>query len=151
MANPVSSISGHQLVLQIGDGTESETFAPDCLVNTERGISFKSDQNEFVMADCDDPSAPGWKEVEIDGMQATIKCAGMVHSNSIEAWFNWFASGASKNIRFRNNVALAKGGGYFAAAFKLTDFEETGDRKGKATFNATLVSSGVVAWVDAAA
>lgn len=151
MANPVSTISGHQLVLQIGDGTMDEQFAPDCVVNTERGIAFKSDSNEFVIADCDNPGAPGWKEVETDGMQATIKCAGMVHSNSIKTWFNWFASGDSKNIRFRNNVPLVKGGGYFAAAFKLIDFEETGDRKGKATFNATLVSSGVVAWVDAAA
>lgn len=152
MPNPVSTMTGAQLVVQFGDGQTTETFAPDCLVNTERGISFKSDTKEFVIADCDDPTAPAWKEVEVDGFQATIKVAGMVHSNSIKAWFNWFASGASRRIRFRNNVLLAKGGGYFQASFKLTEFEETGsDRKDKATFTGTLVSTGIVSWVDAAA
>lgn len=152
MSNPVSTIVGHQLVVQIGDGATTEVFNPDCLINTERGISFKSDTKEFVIADCDDPSAPGWKEVETDGMQATIKCAGMVHSNSIKTWFNWFSTGVSKRVRFRNNVLLAKGGGYFAGSFKLTEFEETGsDRKDKATFTGTLVSTGIVTWVDAAA
>lgn len=151
MANPANTITGAQLVIQIGDGEASEQFAPDCLINTERGISFKSDTKEFIIVDCDNPSDPGWKEVTKDGLQATIKGAGMVHTNSIKDWFDWYRSPDPKNVRFRNNVTLAKGGGYFFGAFHLIDFEETGDRTDKATFTCTLVSTGVVDWADASA
>jgi hypothetical protein len=48
-------------------------------------------------------------------------------------------------------VALAKGGGHWAGAFKLTSFEVTGQRKQKAESSVTLVSDGPVVWTDAAA
>lgn len=145
----VKTINGSQLLVQIGDGASpSETFTHDCLINTSRGIAFSADTNEFVVPDCLDPDAPAWKELTKDGLSAQITGAGVVHTSSIESWFDWFTSANTKNIRVKVNVAGADGGGYWQGAFHLTAFEVSGDRKAKAEVSVTLVSSGPVTWTD---
>ncbi|SHF05429.1 Phage tail tube protein [Kaistia soli DSM 19436] len=146
---PVKTINGQKLLVQIGNGADPEVFAVDCLINTERGIQFSSDSNEFVVADCEDPDAPAWKERTKDGLSATISGAGMLHTSSIETWFDWFASPDTKNARVKVDVPGASGGGYWQGAFHLTAFEITGNRNDKATVSVTLESSGVVTWVNA--
>ncbi len=146
----VKTMNGTKLLIQIGDGGSPETFTHDCLINAERSIQFSSDTNDIVVPDCDNPDSPAWKEVVVDGLQATVSGAGMLHTASVADWFAWFISGQSKNIRVNNNVATGVGGGYWAAAFMLTAFEETGARNDKATVSVTLASTGVVTWVPAA-
>jgi hypothetical protein len=138
----VPKITGSKLLVQIGDGASPETFAHDCLINTKRGIQFTSETNETIMPDCDNPDDPAWKSVTKDGFQATISGAGMLYAASIGEWWAWFDSDDAKNIRF--NVTPA---GYWQGAFKLTQFEVTGDgNKDVATSNVTLVSDGAVTW-----
>ena len=44
----VPRVSGSKLLVQIGDGaTPTEAFAHDCLINTQRGIQFSSETNEW--------------------------------------------------------------------------------------------------------
>jgi predicted secreted protein len=149
---PVKKIAGENLLVQIGDGGGPETFTHDCLINTERGIQFQSDSNQEVIPDCNNPSDPGWKTLNKDGLTATITGAGMLHTPSVETWFNWFNSDDAKNCRvLLNGVLLANGGGYWAGAFKLTNFEITGPRKQSSTVSVTLVSDGAVTWHDASA
>lgn len=147
---PVKTINGQKLLVQIGDGAEPEVFAVDCLINSERGIQFSSDTNEIVVPDCDDPDAPAWKESTKDGLSATVSGAGMLHTTSVETWFDWFRSKDTKNVRVKVDVSAANGGGYWQGAFHLTAFEITGNRNDKATVSVTLTSSGIVAWTDAA-
>ena len=146
----VKDLNGEKILIKIGDGGSPETFTHDCLINTERGIDFSGDVNQGVVPDCDDPSAPGWKYAIVDGLSATINGAGTLHSASVESFFNWFSSGASKNVQAWIDVLAADGGGYWSGAFVLTSFSITGPRKDKATCSITLVSDGALTWTDAA-
>lgn len=149
---PPKTMSGRQLLVQIGDGESPEVFAHDCLINTERGVAFASETNREMIPDCDDPDAPGWSEVTVTGQSATIAGAGRLHTASVKEWFAWFTSGAAKNVRvLLGGVSLANGGGHWAGAYKLTAFEVTGPETGRAAVSVTLESHGVVTWVDAAA
>lgn len=144
----VKTINGVQLLVQIGDGASPETFGHDCLINTQRGIAFSADTNEFVVPDCLTPEDPAWKEVTKDGLSAQISGTGMLHTSSVKTWFDWFKGPDTKNIRVKVNVPGADGGGYWQGAFHLTAFEVTGDRNAKAESSETLISSGPVTWVD---
>jgi hypothetical protein len=145
----VKTLAGESLLIQIGDGaTPTETFTHDCLINTDRGISFSSDVTDVIVPDCDDPEAPAFKQRFIDGLSGDVSGAGILHTASVETWFNWFVSGDSKNVRVNQNVAGALGGGYFAAAYKLASFSISGARKNLSTCEVSLVSTGAVTWVD---
>lgn len=148
----VPRVTGSKLVVQFTDGASPEEFAPDCLINTTRGIQFQSDTNEFIMPDCDNPDDPAWKSVTKDGLSATISGAGMLYTASLPDMYAWFNGDDSRNMRFKVNVPLASGGGYWAGAFKLTQLEVTSDgNKDQSTCNMTFVSDGPVTWNDAAA
>lgn len=151
MATPVKAFNGEQMLVQVETTPGSGVFEHDCLINTERGIDFSSDVGTSVVPFCDEPTEPGWKEVTIDGLQATVSGSGIAHSASIEAWFNWFKSGDTKNCRVFINVPAANGGGYWAGAFNLSAFQVTGTRREKSTTSVTLISSGEVTWTDAPA
>lgn len=145
----VKTLNGEKLLVQIEDSPGGGTFTHDCLINTDRGIAFSADMQEFVVPDCLDPEAPAWKESTKDGLSATVNGAGMLHTSSVETWFNWFISKDTKNIRVKVDAAGADGGGYWAGAFHLSAFEVSGTRKDKATASVTLTSSGAVTWTDA--
>lgn len=148
MAGEMKTLNGEQLLIQIGDGATPETFAHDCLINTERGIQFSADMQEFTIPNCLSPSDPAWKEVTKDGLSAAVNGAGMTHTSSIEFWFNWFKSPDTKNVRIMVNVPGSDGGGYWQGAFHCTNFNTSGTRKAKGESDVALVSSGVVAWAD---
>src|SRR5690606_5262328 len=88
----VKSMSGTSLLVQIGDGASPEVFAADCLINTDRGISFSSDENRQIIPDCDNPDDPAWQTLDKDGLTATISGAGMLHTASVPDWNDWFNS-----------------------------------------------------------
>lgn len=147
----VKYMNGTKLLIQIGNGaTPSEVFAHDCLINTDRGIAFSADENRQVIPDCDNPDDPAWSVLNKDGLQAQITGSGMLHTTSLEAWFDWFNSDDAKNIRVVIDVPAGAGGGYWEMAAKLTGFEVSGSRNEKATISVTIGSDGPVAWVDAA-
>lgn len=149
---PVKVLNGEQLLVQIGNGAEPEVFTADCLINTDRGIQFSSDTTEDVIPYCDAPDTPAWKQVTKDGLSATITGSGKLNTPSVSDWNDWFIGDDSKNCRvLLNGVSLANGGGYWAGAFKLTQWEVTGTRKQKAEVSVTLVSDGPVVWAPAAA
>lgn len=146
----VKHLNGEQLLVQIGNGATPEVFVHDCLINTERGIVFSSNMSEVLIPDCDDSTLPGWIEREKDGLSAAVNGAGMLHTTSVETFWNWFKSKDTKNCRILVNTTGANGGGYWAGAFHLSEFSVTGNRKEKATSSVSLMSDGEVTWVDAA-
>lgn len=149
MAKP-KTFNGTKLLVQIGDGASPEVFTHSCLINASRQIQFTSDTNDFVVPDCADPDAPGFKERVVDGLGAEITGAGVAGSDLIEALFDWWKTGDSKNIRVAIDVPTGDGGGYWSMAAKLPSFSVSGDRSQKGQFECSILSDGVVAWVDAA-
>ncbi|MBI1405708.1 MAG: hypothetical protein GC145_06235 [Caulobacter sp.] len=145
MAGP-TTINGEQLLIMISDGASPEVFSHPCLINTTRGFSLDMDVTQETIPDCDDPDAPAWKSVEVDGLSMTITGAGVHDIASSAEYFAWATSGANKNVKVKQNKA---GGSIYSGAFKLTAYAEDGAaRKGKVTVALTLVSDGPVTRAD---
>lgn len=149
MANPVKTLPGEQLLVQIGDGATPEVFAHPCFINADRGIQLSADTTEIIVPDCDDLALPAFKEILKDGLSMQITGGGVLNTTDLEAWFNWMISDTAKNCRVRSNVAVGLGGGYIAGAFKITGLNLTGTRKNNTTVEVTLMSHGQLAWTDA--
>ena len=147
----VKTLPGESLLIQIGDGaTPTEAFTHDCLINLDRSFTLGADVTDIVVPDCDDPASAGFKERFIDGISGDISGSGVLHTASVETWFNWLVSADAKNVRVKIDVSGALGGGYFSFAAKLSSFSITGTRKNNSTCEVTLVSHGTITWTDAA-
>lgn len=144
----VKTLVGEKLLIQIETAPNSTIFAHPCMINAERGIEFSSETNEFVVPDCDNPSAPGWKELFKDGMSAQVSGGGMLHTTDLEAYFTWMNSDDAKNVRVKIDVPGANGGGYIAGAMKLTSLSISGPRKANTTVDITIQSHGPMTWTD---
>lgn len=80
-----------------------------------------------------------------------ISGTGLLHTASLETWFNWWKTDTAKNVRAETNgVSGANGGGYIAGAFKLKSISVSGTRKDLAQVSVNLVSHGALAWTDLA-
>lgn len=148
MAGEMKTLNGEQLLVQIEMTPSSGSYAHDCLINTDRGIQFSADAKEFVVPNCLTPEDPAWVTTIKDGLKAAVNGAGMLHTSSVEDWWNWFKDDATRNVRVKINVAGADGGGYWQGAFHLTNFNVTGTAKELATCEVTLASSGAITWTD---
>lgn len=141
MAKP-ATIRGTQLYVKIGDGADPEVFTHPCLINTQRGIQFQSNGQDVEIPDCALPDDPAWTDHEKMGLSATITGAGKLDTADIDDYTAWFASNDAKNVQVWLNAV-----GKWSGAFKLTDFQVTGDRNGdKAEVSLTLKSHGAVSW-----
>lgn len=146
----VNTLLGENMIILIESDTVPGTYAFDCILNGERGVTYNVETKEFTVPDCDNPSAPGWKLVHKEGLSLSVTAGGLLHTTSYERWHNWFTSDAAKNLRITNNVSAVLGGGYLSGAFKLTGFEGSADgRKDFVKISATMMSHGAIGWVDA--
>lgn len=144
----VKSLVGEKILIQIEDVLDSGVFAHDCLINADRGLDISSDVSEMVVPDCDDPSLPAFKEIFKDGISLAVSGGGVLHTSSVESWFNWMITDSYKNVRVKLDTSGALGGGYIAMRMKLTGFSITGARKNNSTAEVSLMSHGVATWVD---
>jgi len=144
MAEP-TTLTGDQILIQIGNGADPQVFAHPCLINTDRGIQWSSNVISELVPDCAAPGAPAWNRTEVDGLNATITGAGMYDLGSEEEFFDWWKSGLNKTIKVKTGGV---GGGTFTGTFKLTEFGVSGARKTRATASVTLVSDGPITRAD---
>ena len=143
-------MKGTRLLIKVGDGADPEVFAHPCLINSARGITFSAGTTEDYIPDCDDPDLLQAVIRTKNSYSAAINGAGVLHTPSVEEYFEWLKDPDTKNIQvLLNAVALADGGGHFAGAFHLTSFEISGDREGYSQCSIELQSSGALTWVDA--
>lgn len=148
----VKAMRGTKLLLKIGNGAGPEVFTAMCSINAARGIQFSASTNEQNVPDCADPDLMAWASREKVALSASINGAGMVNTPDLTDLFDWFSSADTKNCQLHlADVVLADGGGYWAGALHLTDFQVTGDRGAKAEVSITLQSDGAITWTDAAA
>lgn len=150
MPTAIRTINSSKLLIRLGDGASPEQFVHPCMINTARGIEFGSSPTESVVPFCPpDEDLPGWVEREIDAKTASVTGAGILHTPDIDIFWNWYDSGASKNLQVFVDVTGSFGGGYWAGAAVLTGFSVSGaGRREKATFESTILSDGAWAWVN---
>jgi hypothetical protein len=140
MAEP-TTITGDQILIQVEMVPGSGTYAHPCLINSDRGFARSANVISEVVPDCDDPSAPAWTSTEVDGLAASISGSGMLDLTSLPDFDEWYESGTNRNVKVKLGTA---GGRTYTGAYKLTQFDQTGTRKTRATASITLNSDGVV-------
>ena len=141
---PVKKMTGEKLLIQIGDGGDPETFAHDCLINQERGVEYGTQTQEEYLPDCDNLDAPASRTVEVTGLSVTINGAGIFHTSSWDFFFDWWQSGEAKNVKVKENILAAAGGGTETGSYKLTSLSRTGTHKQNTTVSMTLMSDSPV-------
>ena len=138
---PPATLKGTQLYIKVGDGASPEVFSHPCLINAERGIVFRSNTSDIVVPDCANPDDPAWRELVKDALSVGITGAGILDNvlATIQAYTTWMKSDTSKNIQVWLGTL-----GYWSGAFKLTEWNITGERSNKITSTLTLESDGEV-------
>lgn len=144
------TISGTKIIVQVGDGASPEVFAAPCGLTT-RGFNRTANTNDVVVPDCTDEDAMAWVENDVVSLQAGVTGSGVLDTDALDVWDDWFQSGELRNCRIVVDVPLAQNGRHYAGAFRLTNFNMTGERGSKAQVEVTLASSGPVSKVDAQA
>jgi predicted secreted protein len=129
-----------EFLILVGDGESPEEFDDPCGL-TSRGFQRTANMNDTNIPDCDDPDAPTWLGRDVISYQATLSGAGVVASESKALWEEWWQSGASRNIR------IELGDDAWEGAFKIAEFNITGERGQRVNMDISLVSDGVVAAV----
>lgn len=140
------TMRGNQILVKVSNGLDPEVFAHPCLINTSRGISFTTQNNQVIVPDCDNPSDPAWTRTIKESMTATVSGAGTLHLPNLEDYFNWVKSSDPKNCQIVVGIASQTLGGYFSGAFQLTEFELQGEGNSLAEATISLSSDGAVTW-----
>lgn len=137
----ITPLRGTRLYIKIGNGNSPETFAHPCLINTKRGISFKSSSNKVIIPDCDNPEDPAWSEAIKDALSASIDGAGTLDlvDTTIKFYDNWFRDSDPKNVQIWLGTV-----GYWGGAFDLNTWDINGDRNDNAQVSIALESNGIL-------
>ena len=140
MAKP-NTLRGTKLYIKVGDGASPEVFSHPCLINAERGITFRSNASDIVVPDCTTPDDPAWRELVKDALSAGVTGAGVLDNvlATIQAYTDWWKGDTAKNVQVWLGTI-----GRWQAPFKLTEWAITGERTNKINVNLTLESDGEV-------
>ncbi|EJW12734.1 hypothetical protein A33M_1704 [Rhodovulum sp. PH10] len=140
MAKP-TTIRGTQVYIKIGDGADPEVFAHPCLINSDRGVTFRSNTNDIVVPDCDSPDDPAWRELVKDALSVGLTGAGVLDNDAttLATYTEWWKADAGKSVQVWLGTL-----GYWSGSFKLTEWEVTGGRSDKAQVSITLESDGEI-------
>lgn len=134
-----STIKGTQLYIKVGDGASPEVFTHPCLINSERGVTFRSATNDIIVPDCATPDDPAFRQLVKDALSAGVTGAGVLDTTSIATYDTWWRGDTAKNVQVWLGTV-----GYWEMPMKLTEWEVTGERNNKAQVSLTLESDGVV-------
>lgn len=138
-----------RLIIQLGDGEASETFAHTCGANTY-GITLTNNLGENTVLDCDDPlDVPAAIVRHLESQDTSCTIAGMVTSEAWPTWRAWADDGSEKNIKILLDEALEDNGGHWVLPAFLQSVELNKANSGKVTFSATISGAGPRTWTDA--
>ena len=146
MAQP-TTLKGTALYIKIGNGATPEVFTHPCLINSDRGITFRSSTSDIVVPDCDAPDNPAWRELVKDALSVGLTGSGVLDNKAatIDAYTDWWKGDVGKNVQIWLGTV-----GYWSGTFKLTEFQINGTRNNKAQVSLTLESDGEISDFTAA-
>lgn len=98
MATGTTSTFGN-FKIEVGDGaTPTEAFTFICGL-TSRGINMASDVTTSEVPDCSNEDLPSWQEKDVKSLSATLSGSGMWTREAHETLFQWWFTGAKKNVK----------------------------------------------------
>lgn len=124
-----------EVVIMVGDGGSSETFAPKAMINLDRSVGISHNYEEDELPDTDTPENPHSIMRFLRSVDYTVSGNGKVHAGDLDEFIDWASTGALKNCQV--HIGPATSGRYLAGAF-YCQFEVTGQTKRNAECTITL-------------
>jgi hypothetical protein len=114
------------LLIAVGDGQATETFANPVLINTSRSFSQKASINATVVPRTDDPTQPGQTVRIVTALDSEISGDGIMDAATALVYYN--KVGTAGNIKVQ--VGSATGNLVVTGSYFLEEFTVTGQKQG---------------------
>lgn len=143
----ITTLRGTRLYIKVENDSSPATFAHPCLINTRRGIQFRSNLGKIITPDCDNPDDPAWEEAVKDALSAAITGEGVLDNKlaTIQFYDAWWRSSTPKMVQVWLGTM-----GYWLGAFHLGSWEISGERGQHALATLSMESDGQIAAFAAA-
>ena len=142
---------GRALLVRIGDGQESETFAVLCGLTTKT-LTINTNVIDVTTADCTTPGGQLWREVQSGMRMVSVSGNGYFEDSTTEARLRAVAmgTGASDTAEaIANFEIVVPDFGTFAGAFHVDSLEFGAEQENGVTYSLALSSSGTVTFTAA--
>jgi hypothetical protein len=152
MAKP-TTLGFASFKVYINTANSPDTYVAPCGF-TQKALTLAADSSETLVPDCDDPTAPAWKEREVSALSAQVSGSGVMALESLDEWREWFESADVRPVRVMFDTTLANNGGYYEgnAILSSLGFSTALNQDGnKVQLQVTIDSAGEWLWHDAAA
>ena len=136
---------GRALLVKIGDGGESETFANLCGLNS-KSLTINNSSIDVTTPDCTTPGGALWTE-SLNGLKnVSVSGDGFFEDSAAEARMNTVAMAADNLCNFQ---IVVPDFGTYAGAFRIASLAFGGETEGGVTYSLSLESTGAVTFTAA--
>jgi TP901-1 family phage major tail protein len=136
---------GRAMLVKIGDGEDPEVFSNLCGLKTKT-ITINRNSIDATTADCTTPEGALWRET-LAGLQAIdFSGDGIFEDSTTETRLHTIAMAADNSV---NLQIVVPDFGTYAGAFRVNNFEFSGETEGELTFSASFESNGAVTFTAA--
>jgi hypothetical protein len=149
MAKP-TTLSWSKMSIWVGDGASPvEDFERQSCGLTSHTFGLRGTATEVDVPDCDNPDDPVWIERTIRNLSSDVAGAGVMATETFEAWRTWMLSGLFRNVRIVIDLPALPG--YYFGRYVMTVLEHVGTNEdGKIRNNLSMLSDGEVDWAAGA-
>ena len=136
---------GRALLVKIGDGQATETFANLCGLNS-KSLTINNSSIDVTTPDCTTPAGALWTET-LNGLKnVSVSGDGYFEDSTAEARMNSVAMGADNACNFQ---IIVPDFGTYAGSFRIASLEFGGETEGGVTYSLSLESTGAVTFTAA--
>lgn len=136
---------GRALLVKIGDGEASETFANLCGLNS-KSLTINNSSIDVTTPDCTTPEGALWTATLAGLKNLSVSGDGFFEDSTAEARMNTVAMSADNAV---NMQVVVPDFGTYAGAFRISSLEFGGETEGGVTYSISLESNGVVTFAAA--
>lgn len=136
---------GRALLVKIGDGESSETFANLCGLNS-KSLTINNSSIDVTTPDCTTPEGALWTATLAGLKNLSVSGDGFFEDSTAEARMNTVAMSADNAV---NMQIVVPDFGTYAGAFRISSLEFGGETEGGVTYSISLESNGVVTFTAA--
>jgi TP901-1 family phage major tail protein len=136
---------GRALLVKIGNGDESETFANLCGLNS-KSLTINNSSIDVTTPDCTTPEGALWTATLAGLKNLSVSGDGFFEDSTAEARMNTVAMSADNAA---NMQVVVPDFGTYAGAFRISSLEFGGETEGGVTYSISLESNGVVTFTAA--
>ncbi len=136
---------GRALLVKIGDGESSETFANLCGLNS-KSLTINNSSIDVTTPDCTTPEGALWTATLAGLKNLSVSGDGFFEDSTAEARMNTVAMSADNAV---NMQVVVPDFGTYAGAFRISSLEFGGETEGGVTYSISLESNGVVTFTAA--